>query len=186
MYVSASVCVSGGQHTQDTLLAGQVILRLQLEIALLKQFLGRSFASDPSSQKDPQVMQRNLCNGTVEMWKRRERGIAESPAKLSLGQGGFSGHRSVRRPSQKPQGNSGKCPSRPVSVPSRTVLAAYSCFWPIEWLLQPLSLSRDGSRVNLRGGCCCSRCQAAFCTAVQLGSRSSCQRAHPVIQLFAP
>jgi len=114
----ACVCWAGAAHR--TLLARELILRVQLEIALLKQFFGKSFASDPSWERDPQVMRTDPRNGTVQAQNR-----AVSPAKPSLGSGSLAGHGPVRRPSQKPRRDSGKCP--PVSVPSRTVLAAYSC-----------------------------------------------------------
>lgn len=162
------VCVLERSNTHGLHLAGELILRVQLQITLLKQF----FAPDPSSQRGPQVMRMNPHTSTVQAQKWQDQDIAESPAKPSLGKGSLAGHRLVRRPPQKPWRDTGKCP--PASVPLRTVLVAYWCFL-IEWPLQPLSLSRHSSWINLRGGWCCSRCQDTFCTAVQLGSRNSCQ-----------
>lgn len=156
-YLKTCVRVCVRVSTHRTHLAGELILRIQLETALHKPFFGRSFASDPSSQRPPGDVD---WDWTGRAWKRRERGIAESPAKLSLGRESLAGRRPVGKPSQKPQRDRAKCP--PPSVPSRTVLAGSSC------LLQPLLLSRHSSWMNLSGGWCSSRCQASFCVAVRL------------------
>lgn len=172
-----------GQHTQDALswwvnfesstgdCPTQTILR--------KELCFRSFFTKrpPGDVDEPAQWD---CISMETVWARHCR----IPCKAVPGEGELCRAQTGQEAILKSQRDSGKC--APASVPSRTVLAAYSCFLLMESLLQPLSLPRHGSGMNLRGGWCCSRCQVAFCTAVQLGSGSSCQSAHPVIQLFSP
>lgn len=64
--VPVHVCVLGRSSTHRTHLAGELILKVLLEIVLFKQLFEKSFASEPSSQRDHQVMWMNPHKGSIK------------------------------------------------------------------------------------------------------------------------